>query len=179
MCLRFFFKNVMKKYILTLFFVIAAFSAAQAQVWIGGSLNADLNKEAKTITIGPEVGYCFPETPFTVGCGVEYSGTFQQGEAYTHSLSLSPFFRYDICDIEDRFTPFIDLYSDIEVLDFSFFEIGLSPGVSFDLTEHWSAEFSYGFLGYQQEKLPDDAMDRNFGLSFATATGSFSLYYNF
>ena len=169
----------MKKLLLLLAFFVTASFSAQAQVWIGGSVNGFLNKETKTFTIAPDVGYCFSDTPFSIGCGIAYSGTIQKDEPYTHSLSVSPFFRYDICDIGERFTMFVDLFSDIEVFDFSFFDIGLSPGISFDLTEHWSAEFSYGFVGYQRELNEDDAVEHSFQLDFKVATAEFGIYYNF
>jgi hypothetical protein len=91
---------------------------------------------------------------------------------------VSPYFRYDICDIGERFSMFVDLCSDIEVLDFHFFDVGLSPGISFNLTDHWSAEFSYGFLGYQREKN-DDTIEHNFVLDFKASAAEFGIYYNF
>lgn len=168
----------MKKILLTLILVIASITITHAQVWLGGSVNGHFNKEIKAFSIAPEVGYYFTDTPFTIGCGIEYSGTIEKGEAYTHSLTIAPFLRYDICDIGERFTMFVDLYSDIEVLDFSFFDIGLAPGISFDLTEHWSADFSYGFLGYQREKN-GNAIEHGFVLDFKTATAEFGIYYSF
>ncbi len=152
---------------------------AHAQVWLGGNISAQLNKEEKTFTIAPDVGYCIPNTPFSIACAVEYSGTFQTEEAYTHSLTVSPYFRYDICNLEERFFLFVDLASDIDALDWKLTSIGLAPGVSFNLTEHWSAEFSYGFLGYQREQTKDEPDKHNFVLDFATATASLGIYYNF
>ncbi len=168
----------MKKTILTLVFIVAAISITHAQVWLGGSVNAQLNKDFKTFTIAPDVGYCFANSPFSVACALEYQGIFSSDEGYSQNLIVSPYFRYDICDIGERFSMFVDLCSDIEVLDFGFFDIGLSPGISFDLTEHWSAEFSYGFLGYQREKN-DDAIEHNFVLDFKTAAAEFGIYYSF
>jgi hypothetical protein len=169
----------MKKTLLIFALVFASIISMQAQMWLGGNINTQLNKEVKTFSIAPDVGYCIPNTPFSIACAVEYEGTIQKDEAYSHSLTVSPYFRYEICEIEERFSLFVDLISDIEALDFSFFDIGLAPGISFNLTEHWSAEFSYGFLGYQQEQVPGDRVDRNFVLNFSTATGLFGIYYSF
>ena len=88
-------------------------------------------------------------------------------------------FRYDICDLNERFSLFADLYSDFDVLDFGFFDIGLSPGISFDLTEHWSAEFSVGLLEYNWERVPDEKPSQTFQFFFETVAPSFGIYYNF
>ena len=168
----------MKKILLFFVLIIAAFTS-HAQVWLGGSVNAQLIKDFKAFSIAPDVGYCFPNTPFSVACAFEYEGSFHRGEGYSHALTVSPYFRYDICDIEERFFLFIDLITDIDALEFCYFDVGLSPGVSFNLTEHWSAEFSYGFLGYRWEQLPEQGIGHNFELDFKTATAELGIYYNF
>lgn len=169
----------MKKILLTFAFVIAAFVSARAQFYIGGNLNAKLNKETKTFTIAPDVGYSFPNAPFSVACAVEYGGTIPKDEAYQHSLTLSPYVRYNICDMGERFTLVVDLSSDIDVLDFGLLEVGLNPGVSFDVSDHWSAEFSMGFLGYKREEAEDRSTKHSFELKLELAAPSFSFYYSF
>ena len=169
----------MKKALIILAFALFSVFTAQAQIWIGGAVNASFSKETKTFSIAPDVGYCIPSTPFSIACAVEYGGTFQQDEAYSQSLTLSPYFRYDICDLNERFSLFADLYSDFEVLEFGSFDIGLSPGISFDLTEHWSAEFSFGLLEYDWERIPDEKPSQTFQFFFETVAPSFGIYYNF
>ena len=169
----------MKKILLTLAFVIAGFMTAQAQLWLGGSVSAQFGKEAKTFSIAPDMGYYFADTPFSVACAVAYEGSFLNGEGYTHDLTVSPYFRYNLCTLEERFSFFIDLAADIEALSFSFFNIGFSPGVSFNISDHWSAEFSYGFLGYQWERDDDNAASHSFELDFKTAAAEFGIYYSF
>ena len=169
----------MKRILLTIAIVITAFMSAHAQVWLGGSLNAQFTKDAKMFSIAPDVGYCFSETPFSIACAIEYTGLIQHDEGYTHGLTISPYFRYDICTLEERFGLFVDLVADIDALGFRFFDVGFAPGVSFNLTEHWSAEFSYGFLGYTRVQLPEQDVEHSFGLDFKTATAEFGIYYNF
>jgi len=169
----------MKKILLLLAFVITASLSSQAQVWIGGSVNGSFNKEAKSFTIAPDVGYAIPNTPFSVACALDYQVSYLGEEGYSHELTLSPYFRYDICDISERFSLFVDLVADIDALKFSNFDIGLAPGVSFNITEHWSAEFSYGFVGYQRELGEDDTVEHSFTLDFKAATAEFGIYYNF
>lgn len=169
----------MKKLFLTIVLAVIGVVSAQAQIWLGGSVNATVNKETKTFSVAPDVGYCIPNTPFSIACAVEYGGTFHQDEAYAHSLTVSPYFRYDICEIGERFTLFVDLSSDIDVLDFGLLNAGLSPGVSFDVTDHWSAEFSIGFLGYNRKQAEDKSIKHSFNLELELAAPSFGIYYNF
>ena len=169
----------MKKTFLAIVFVFIGILTVQAQWYIGGGVNATLQKEFQKFTLAPDAGYCFENIPLSLGCSLEYEGTIQSGNAYSHALSISPYIRYNICDINERFSLFTDLVSDIDVLELSWFNIGLNPGVSFDLTEHWSAEFSAGFLRYEWERRPDDKPFQKFGLSFETVAPSFRFYYNF
>ena len=151
----------------------------QAQIWLGGSVNATFNKESQTFAIAPDVGYCIPNTSFSIACAVEYGGSVSKNEDYTHYLTLSPYFRYDICEIGERFSLFVDLAADFDALKFSSFDIGLAPGVSFNLTEHWSTEFSFCFLGYEWERVPDEKPNQTFQFFFETVVPSFGIYYNF
>lgn len=169
----------MKKAVLTLIIMLAGMFSAQAQVWIGGSVNARFNKDSQSFSIAPDVGYCFSNVPFSIACAMEYGGTFQKDATYSQSLTLSPYFRYDICDLDERFSLFVDLYSDFDVLEFSCFDIGLSPGISFEISEHWSTEFSFGLLEYDWERVPDDKPNQSIGFGFETAAPSFGFYYNF
>ena len=169
----------MKKAVLTLIVLLAGWFSAQAQVWIGGSLGARLGKDTQSFTIAPDVGYCIPNTPFSIACAVEYAGSLIEGEAYTHSLTVSPYFRYDICELSERFSLFMDLASDIDALEFNSFDIGLAPGISFNLTEHWSSEFSFAFLGYEWRREAGESPEHHFALDFAAVAPSFGIYYNF
>ena len=173
------FFTTMKKLLLLLAIVVTASFSAQAQVWIGGNVSGFFNKETQTFAVAPDVGYAFPNTPFSVACAIEYQGSYLNGEGYSHELTVSPYFRYNICDISERFSMFVDLTSDVDVLGFNYFDIGLAPGISFNLTEHWSAEFSYGFVGYLWEKLPDNTIEHSFEMDFKASAAEFGIYYNF
>ena len=169
----------MKKAFLVIAFALLGIFTAQAQIWLGGSVNANLNKEDKTFSVAPDVGYCIPNTPFSIACAVEYAGSLIEGEAYTHSLTVSPYFRYDICELSERFSLFMDLASDIDALEFNSFDIGLAPGISFNLTEHWSSEFSFAFLGYEWRREAGESPEHHFALDFEAVAPSFGIYYNF
>lgn len=169
----------MKKTILTIVFALVGIFTTQAQWYIGGSVGAFANKESQSFSISPDVGYSFTDVPISVACAIEYEGNFLKGEGSAHDLIVTPYFRYNICDIGERFSFFMDLFSGIDMLRFNIFNVGLSPGVSFDVTEHWSAEFSIGFLGYEWERIPDDKPLQSFEFGFEAAAPSFGLYYSF
>jgi len=169
----------MKKNFLVIAFAFIGIFTAQAQWYIGGGVKASFVNETQSFTLAPDAGYCFENAPLSLGCAVEYGGTFRSGEAYSHSLTVSPYLRYSICDIGERFSFFTDLTTDIDALELSWFNIGLSPGVTFDLTDHWSAEFSAGFLGYEWEREGDNKPVQKFVLNFETVAPSFRFYYSF
>jgi len=169
----------MKRLLFTIVFAFIGIFTVQAQWYIGGSVSAAINKESQAFSIAPDVGYCFTNAPFSIACALEYGGEFSKDDGYSHSLTVSPYFRYNICNIGERFSFFMDLFSDIDALELCSFDIGLSPGISFDLTEHWSAEFSVGLLKYEWKKVPDDKPTHCFVLGFETAAPSFGIYYSF
>jgi len=169
----------MKNILLAAVFTFIGIFTAQAQWYIGGGVKASFQKESQSFTLAPNGGFSFENVPLSLGCAIEYGGTRKIGEAFSHSLTVSPYLRYTICEIGERFSFFIDLTADIDALQLGSFDIGLSPGVSFDLTECWSAEFSAGFLGYEWEKVSDDKPLQKFVLNFETVAPSFSIYYNF
>ena len=169
----------MKRLLLTIVFAFIGIYTVHAQWYIGASVSAAINKETQTFSLAPDVGYSFTNAPFAIACAFEYGGKFSKGESYTHSLTVTPYFQYSICDIGKRFSLFVDLFSDIDVLELKSFNIGLSPGITFNLTEHWTAEFSVGLLGYEWEKVPDDKPSHKFMLGFETSAPTFRIYYNF
>ena len=169
----------MKKRLLVFAVIMAAAFSAKAQFSIGGWAGASLNKETKTFTIAPDVVYCFPETSFSLGCAIEYGGEWSDGKYVTNTLFVSPSVSYDIYSFNERFTLFVDLISDIDALQRNYFDIGLMPGISLMVTEHWSAEFNFGFLGYQREAVLEQPVKQDFVFDFETGVSAFRLYYNF
>ena len=169
----------MKKLLFTIVSTFIGIFTVQAQWYIGSSVKAFVNKESQTFSIAPDVGYTFSNAPFSVACALEYGGAFSKDDGYTHSLTVSPYFRYDICDISERFSLFADLFFDIDALELGFFDIGLNPGISFDLTEHWSAEFGIGLLKYVWERIPDDKPSQSVVFGVEAAALSFGIDYSF
>lgn len=165
----------MKKLVLTLAIVFAGIMSANAQVWIGGSTNATINKYFTQIGIAPEVGYIFPNTKWTVALAADYSFQNYDGHETMHSFVLSPYVRYSICNIE-KFALFMDLTGDFALAGHQGYRVGLQPGIAWMATKHWTAAFRLAFIGYNHCELYGD---EGFRLSFATAAPGFGLYYNF
>jgi hypothetical protein len=169
----------MKKLFLTLVFAFAGIFAANAQVWIGGSTSATMNKDLTRFSVAPEVGYCIPNTNWTVAVGANYGFRDEKlvGDIHsvTHSLILSPYVRYSICNIE-KFALFMDLTGDIATANLEGYRVGLQPGIAWMATEHWTAAFRFAFVGYNKCAFYGD---EGFRLDFATSAPGFGLYYNF
>ncbi len=175
----------MKKLFLVLALAFAGIFTANAQVWIGGSTSLFANKNQANFSISPEVGYSFPDSRWTVAAGVTYALNDRKITDNTHvtnhTLILSPYVRYSICNIE-KFAMFLDLTGDFDVLSDNFgYRIGLQPGIAWMATKHWTAAFRFGFLGYNHcdAYLTSDAPDYGFKFGFAAAAPTFGLYYNF
>ena len=169
----------MKKLFLVLALAFAGIFTANAQVWIGGSTSATINDQVTSFSVAPEVGYSFTGTPWTIAVAANYG--FNQNKLETHvdphhSLILSPYVRYSICNIE-KFALFMDLTGDFDVMSEDFgYRVGLQPGIAWMATEHWTAAFRFAFIGYN--KCNFYGAD-GFRMDFATAAPGFGLYYNF
>ena len=176
----------MKKLFLVLALAFAGIFTANAQVWIGGSTSAAINKAATKFAIAPEIGYSIKGTPWTIAIGADYTFNQYKGLEATHGLILSPYVRYSICTIKnneniDKFGLFLDLTGDFHVTESienerTCYRVGLQPGIAWMATKHWTAAFRFAFIGYN---YTDFYGDKGFRMSFATAAPGFGLYYNF
>lgn len=106
----------MKNIFLAAVFTFIGIFTAQAQWYIGGGVKASFQKESQSFTLAPDGGYSFENVPLSLGCAIEYGGTRKIGEAFSHSLTVSPYLRYTICEIGERFSFFTDLTADIDAL---------------------------------------------------------------
>ena len=163
----------MKKLLFTLVFAFAGIFTANAQFWLGGSVNAAFGKHESSFGIAPEAGYSFKGTPWTVACAIDYDYT--SDDVYSESmLALTPYVRYTLLSIE-KFSLSMDALCGIGVrTDNSVFRVGVRPIIAWMATKKWTAAFSMGFLGYD-----DMYHDAQFILDFETAAPTFGLYYNF
>ena len=174
----------MKKLFLIVTLAFLGIFTANAQVWIGGSADAAINKDVQKFSIAPEIGYCIPNTKWTVAIGYK---TIYENDSNNTLVSedwdhfFSPYIRYSICNIE-KFGLFMDLTADFGMSNTNFhadrrgYRIGLQPGIAWMATKHWTAAFRFAFIGYNHCAYFGD---EGFNLSFATAAPGFGLYYNF
>ena len=164
----------MKKSLLVILALFAVMTV-KAQWYVGGGFSAEFFENYNALNICPDFGYTFENVPFTIGISPEFD--FQQdkfhGDSFqVETISLSPYLRYYFYEI-DRFSLFTDLIGSVRVFGDNGWDIGLSSGVSFDLTEHWSAEFCYGWIGYEQYE------EKGFSVLMDASTAKVAFYYNF
>ena len=171
----------MKKVILTLVLAFAGILAANAQVWVGGGLGASIQKNHTSLSIAPEVGYAI-NNHWQVALGAGY--TFDQtkvdvlGETITtntNMLALQPYVRYVAASIE-KFSLFFDLCGDFGLLDDARdYAVTIQPGIAWMATEHWTAAFRFGKVGYDHNFYGTDGFLMNCDL----AAPQIRLNYNF
>lgn len=189
----------MKKVLLTLMALIVSV-AVNAQVWIGGSLgfwsNSDAEEYASSVetkswrSVLLEVGYNLSEE-WAIAAGLEY-GYHKFGDfngtpiEATHSYSIAPYARYNFIrkgDLKlflDGGFEIISMGSDEQ--EYTIWNVGIKPGISYSLTEKFSLVAHMGLLGYQKvdDNLLGGSLIYRNGFDFDFDNNmSFGVYYSF
>lgn len=165
----------MKKVLITLIIAFSGIFTANAQVWIGGSAGAQL-KSGFTVSVAPEIGYSFNNSPFSIATSLNLILTGNEGSSHVYwGLIASPYVRYNLCTVGEKFNIFMDLTGDFVIPDGGY-RVGLQPGIAWMATKHWTAAARIGFMGYNQS---DFYGDKGLELSFQAAIPTIGLYYNF
>lgn len=179
----------MKKVFLTLMVMVAAV-AANAQVWVGGSLGFWSNSDAKgydevktSIYIAPEVGYDLSED-WSIALGLGYKlEKPDEGEDAT-VFEVNPYARYNVLKA-GAFKLFLDGGFSIGSVDYNdesytAWNVGIKPGVAYSLNDKFSLVAHLGFLGYRDndDEIAGLVQTKGFGFDF-TNNISFGLYYAF
>lgn len=169
----------MKKLVLVLAIVFAGMMSANAQVWIGGGLGAQVEKNHMAFNIAPEVGYAI-NNQWQIALGVDYG--FNQAKTElatitTNTLYLQPYVRYVGGTIGHKFSLFVDLCGDIALLDApkNAYAVTLQPGIAWQATDQFTAAFRFGKIGYDHGIYGTDG----FLLQGALACPRIGIYYNF
>ena len=177
----------MKKIFLTLMVMVAAV-AANAQVWVGGSFgfwansDAEYSETKRILNISPEVGYDLSEN-WSVALVLEYSSFKAEGFNVMDGFAVAPYVRYNVVK-SGNFKLFFDGGFEIGTVgggdeDYSTWNVGIKPGVSYSLSEKFSIVGHMGFLGYQDaDKEIANAIQRGFGFDFSNEM-TFGIYYAF
>ena len=171
----------MKKLFLVLALAFAGIFTANAQVWVGGGLGASVQKNYTHFSIAPEIGYAINnqwQVALGAGYGFTQTKTDVLGETVTHNtntLALQPYVRYVATSV-GKFSLFFDLCGDFGLLDDARdYAVTLQPGIAWMATDHWTAAFRFGKVGYDHNFYGTDGFLMNCDL----AAPQIRLYYNF
>ena len=128
--------------------------------------------------VAPEIGYNI-NSQWTIASGLKYQFTQIDdailGKTTVNRFIVSPYVRYVGGTIGHKFSLFLDLVGDVDLLSPQMWEAGLKPGIAWQATEKFTAAFRFGFLGY------DHFFERGKGIFMdcSLETGSIGIYYNF
>ncbi len=175
----------MKKIFLTLMVMVAAV-AANAQVWVGGSLgfrtfDADeANGKNFNFNINPEVGYDLSEDwSIAIALGFGMTTYDIDGADNDVTVSVNPYARYNVVKA-GNFKFFLDGGFKFESTDngekVNNWNIGIKPGVAYSLNENFC------IVGHLGDGLiyrgGDNKAENGFALNVANGL-SFGVYYAF
>lgn len=172
----------MKKLIMMAAIAVASVSA-NAQVWVGGALGYDYNKENGVadnyITISPEVGYNLDEN---WAIAIDINAQFRTGDLPDRTrLSVSPYARYTFFK-SGIASLFVDGGFNVgsEKLkgqdSQTTWGVGLRPGIAISVAPKLTFVTKLAYLGYEKSDINDRS---SFGLGVNNENLTFGLYYNF
>lgn len=179
----------MKKFLLTA--VVAVFAlAANAQVWVGGSLGASTSKHSydghelykeNAVKIAPTIGYTYNDDwDFALDLIYKHN---DGKEINSNSFGFAPYARYKFVKA-GAFKAFVEggfSYENTHVSgvdkNVNSWEIFIRPGVSYDLSKKVTIDAKLGALNYQFDKQ-GDYKTNTFGLDLHSDV-QFGVYYNF
>lgn len=214
----------MKKLLLSLVLAVGAI-AANAQVWVGGSVGYGFQKNGSKrlheFDLSPTVGFNLSEK-WEIGLqfslGKDKSNTTEETVEKiddlsqltvinyimaTYKYSVQPFVRYNFYKT-GIVTFFLDgsigyqfnkqdnklqhttessnkdgmySYNNTEYKT-NIINVGIRPGVKFDVTDHFKLETHLGFVGYSHSSNPEVKSDR-FGINASSTTINVGMIYEF
>ena len=164
----------MKKLVLVLAIVFAGIMSANAQVWVGGGLGANIQKNFTSFEIAPEIGYTI-NPQFTVALGADYSFVSIKNVGSVNELYLEPYLRYVGGTIGKKFSLFVDLCGDFGLIDGTGYAVVLRPGIAWQATERFTAAFRFGYAGYDHDFMGSG--NNGFVMNCDLAAPQIRLYY--
>ncbi len=139
--------------------------------WIGGEIGYWNDEGENTFAIAPEFGYDF-NSRWAIGTSV---GLVDWEDAV--AFEFAPYARWKFYNI-GRLTLFLDGGAAVACGDMTGFRIGLQPGLSLRITDHFRFLTRMGFLGYCNE-FYNSWEGSGFGLKFSASDLKFGFYYTF
>ena len=162
----------MKKLVLTLAIVFAGIMSANAQVWVGGAVGAQVEDGYTMFRVAPEVGYCL-NNQWQLALGADY--TYAKAIGTANILFLEPYVRYVGGTIGHKFSLFADLCGDFGLLDAQGdYAVTIQPGIAWQATDKFTAAFRFAKIGYDHNIYGVDG----FLLQGALACPRIGIYYN-
>ena len=177
----------MKKILFSLVIMLTMVLSANAQVYVGGSLNMHANKNAYNLAVSPEVGYSFQGN---TGVGCVFDFAYEKDGDF--GFGVNPYFEYRFMEI-DKFTLYLHTYlhynnmgtyDDLNAfIPGNNYGVSVHPGVIWNATDHWSAAFYVGGIEYMWNQPKGTAFKDgtgDFNLGFETSMPfAVALYYSF
>lgn len=176
----------MKKILLSMVALFAAVTMnAQNEMYVGGTLNFQTKANAvnkSIITVAPEIGMSLNEQ-FGVGAVLSYTAS----QDVYNEFKINPYLRYNALEI-GKVKVFVDggiYYINHKPKDAdadNFFGLNVTPGISYDLTDHFSivAHANPIFnVDITSPAVGDSRTTVNFLQKFNVNTFNFGFYYNF
>lgn len=177
----------MKKIIIMLVAVFATLSVnAQNKsydAYIGGGVSFFTNDDDTQIAITPEIGYSLSDK-FGLGAVLAF-GTEGNGSSRNTLFGIKPYVRHNVASIGAvKFILDYQLaYANYGIKDrkTNQFQVGVAPGLAYNINSRLAVVTHLGFLGYTYSKLDVDGADANnaFGFEAETTGLGLSIYYNF
>ena len=171
----------MKKMIFMAMMAICAVSA-NAQVWIGGNLGYDFDKnngvKTHSLSISPEVGYNLSDK-WAIAANLDYTYEKTVNGFGVNNFTINPYVRYTFAKA-GMASFFVDGsigggFEKVENLDAEgVFGIGVQPGVALQISPKVCLVTKLGYLGYHHSDNQD-----KFGFGVNNETITFGAYYSF
>ena len=156
--------------------LLMAILPMRAQWYIGGGFHFTENNAISANHFSPDFGYSF-NPRWTIGTAFSYQNkkyTYLNASSVSFSKTeehwfLSPYIRYSFYQ-NDRLSLFVDATMDLKLNGFDAYSYGLRPGLSYGLSDHFTAVATFGFVGNKAHLWTAD---------FQPSSLNFSLFYVF
>ena len=176
----------MKKYVLSVIFILIALMELQAQDykwWAGGRMTLWTNKDDSKVVVAPDVGYHL-SNKFTIAASVGFHSYSFDDNSMSPDKSgfvLNPYIRYNAFR-KGIISGYVDGGAEFGISDMKGFNIGLKPGSAIHLTERFCVALHFGFIGYRDGKSDGIGINRSmkgFGIDLSGYQSGFGFFYSF
>ena len=153
----------------------------------GYAITAFDDNHTATYGIAPELGY-FISDDKAVGVSLFYTHSGIDDGNDANTFGINPYFRYYASGIGEKFKIYLQAgftyaktETDIEgAFDLTYFDIMVRPGISYNFTDIFAINATFGKLGYSKTSIDkiDDSINE-FGLNLDTSSLRFGFTVSF